>query len=531
MKKKRSTLNPIKRETGQAAQSRVAGLNVRKGRTKASSQVARLDSECTVPTGLSVGYYDAATLSQTRSALINFPLTARREITPYVRSTVLRKLRELEANLGIIQRMKGQVGKYSVGFGIFPVPQTTDTEWNELARAGFMDWGNNPGVCDVAGAMTFWERQRFHAETFFAENESFDALVSSSVSGAPQLQLFDNSEIGNGLFGNPNNDPAVIDGVRVNAQNRIISYLVATQNPMTTFFTRPEFAEIAAADMIHIVRRKRANQLRGISPFAPAINTAIDVMDLDAVINVSAKLHNAMGITVNKRSGEAGKKGITGQVRKMIDGDGKVTQVDEKFIRGAMIQYLGLDEEIKIVSSDRPTENLLNYLVYRLRHICITTGLPFEIVWDMATLGGATARIALADAQWFFDLVQDTINDRLNQRVWVWKNASDMKNGVLRECTDPRWWNCHWQGPAKLTADEGYSAQAQIDRLYSGQDNWQNQYARKGAYWKPGIIQRLDELAFLNEEAAKRNVDPNLVFAPKPGTVVQVHGQQNSATD
>jgi hypothetical protein len=55
----------------------------------------------------------------------------------------------------------------------------------------------------------------------------------------------------------------------------------------------------------------------------------------------------------------------------------------------------------------------------------------------------------------------------------------------LMPCNDPRWWNCHWQGPPKLTADEGYTAQAQIDRLYAGQDNWQEQYARRGLDWKP----------------------------------------------
>lgn len=490
---------------------------------RALPSAARMDAspQCSGP-AICWSPYDAATQSGARSTLINFPLNARREVTPWVRRTVLGKLRDLEANLGIIQRMKGQVGKYSVGFGIFPVPQTSDTEWNELARSNFMDWANNPGVCDVAGAMTFWERQRYHAETFFAENESFDALVSSSFSGAPQLQLFDNSEIGGSIFGPVSSDPNVIDGVRVNAQNRPISYLAVTLPPGGFISTQSEFQEIPAADMIHIIKRKRANQLRGISPFAPAINPAIDVMDLDSLIVASAKLHEAMGIKVTRKSGDAGKKGISGQVSKLLDAEGKPTQVNEKFIRGAMIQYLGIDEDIDIVSSDRPTQNLLNYLVYRIRHICITTGLAFEIVWDLATLGGATARILVEDIQWFFDGIQDVLNDRFNQRVWVWKNASDMKNGVLRECRDPRWWNCHWQGPPKLTADKGNTSKADVDRLYAGQDNWQDYYANRGRDWKPKLQQRINELAWLNAQCAAAKVDPNLIFAPKPGTVLQL---------
>ncbi len=471
-------------------------------------------------------FYDAAFDSASRSSFVAFPVVARREFTRTNRVNILKKVRALEANLGLISRMKSQVGKYAVGFGVFPFPQTKDAPWNEESRTKFMDWGNNPNVSDVAGAMTFWERQRFHAETIFAEAESFDALVSSSISGFPQLQLFDSSEIGMPFY-TPPDGQFVVDGVRVNDNNKAVSYIVATQPPSAGIFSSTyEVREIDAADMIHVIRRKRANQLRGVSPFAPGVNSAIDQLDLRSVITASAKLHEALGLVVKKKSGDAGKKGITGQVKKLVDGDGKVTQVDEKFIRGAIIQYLGIDEELDIVSSDRPTQNILDFLVFLIRDICLGTGLSFEIVWNLADLGGATARIALADAQWFFDSIQDTLNDRFNQRVWVWWAASMMKNGQLSRCSDPRWWNCHWQGPAKLTADEGYTAQAQIDRLYSGQDNWQDQYGRRGRAWKPALTQRIDEMAWLNEQCAKAGVDPNLIFAPKPGTVVQVHGAQ-----
>lgn len=511
----------MKRPRTVAAVASTSGNPARRSK-RSTATVASLDASAAIVAPGSLVHYDFLNSSQSRSALLNFPTTGRREITHWVRFEALRKLRALEANLGIIQRMKSQVGKYSVGFGIFPVPQTSHPEWNKAARDGFMDWANNPGVCDAAGAMNLWERQRYHAETFFAENESFDALVSSAFAGAPQLQLFDNAEIGGALVGSTlSGDPSVIDGVRVNAQNRPIAYLVTNLQPGQTFYSQPSFTEISANDMIHIVRRKRANQLRGLSPFAPAINTAIDVMDLDAVIMASAKLHNAMGVTVNKKSGDAGKKGITSQVNKLVDTTtGQVTQVDEKFIRGAVIQYLGLDEDLKIVSSDRPTQNLLEYLVYRIRHICLTTGLPFEIVWDMASLGGATARLAVEDAQWFFDGIQDLLNDRFNQRVWVWYCASMMKSGQLIACDDPRWWACHWQGPPKLTADAGRTAQSEIDLALAGMNSWQDYYAKRGRAWQPALQQRIDELQWLNKQCATAGVEPSLIFASKPGTIL-----------
>jgi 2-methylcitrate dehydratase PrpD len=80
-------------------------------------------------------------------------------------------------------------------------------------------------------------------------------------------------------------------------------------------------------------------------------------MDLDAVITQSAKLHNAWASPSGRKAAKQARAGMTGQVRKLTGDDGKVTEVREDFIRGALIQYLGLDEELKIVSSDRPTEN------------------------------------------------------------------------------------------------------------------------------------------------------------------------------
>lgn len=464
-------------------------------------------------------FYDAANYNPSRSDVgLHFPLTARQEMQRFTRIEILRKVRALEANLGLIQRLKGQVGKYSVGFGIFPVPQTKDAAWNEEARTKFMDWANNPGVCDAAGAMTFWDRQRFHAETFFAEGESFDAMVSSSFAGAPQLQLFDNSEVG-GFF-NFQTQPDYLDGVKVNAQNRPISYLVARQTPGADLF-QVATQEVSAADMIHIIRRKRANQLRAISPFAPGINCAIDRLDLRALTAAAAKLHEAMGLVVKKKSGEAGKTGMTGRVNKILGDDDKVTQVRENFFAGGNIQYIGIDEDIQVIASDRPTQNILAWGDDLVRDFCLTSGLSYEIVWNMAALGGAPSRIVLADGQWFFDGIQDTLNDRYNQRVWVWWAASMMKSGQLSLCSDSRWWNNHWQGPGKLTADSGRKAMEEIDLLHNGMNNWQDFYNTRGRAWKPVIQQRIDELAWAKKQCDVAEVPLEYIFSLKPGTAIQ----------
>lgn len=467
--------------------------------------------------------YDATQNSTARSTL-TFPLTARREITRFTRLELLKKVRALGANLGLIERMKGQVRKYSVGRGIFPQPQTTDLDWNEEAATRFDDWANNRFVCDTAGAMTYWERQGFHAETYFAEGESFDGMISSSFAGAPMLQLFDNAEIGNPYMSGYSRD--YIDGVKPSALNRPISYLVTTETgALRNFDTR----EVSATDMIHLVRRKRANQLRGLTPFAPGINCAIDKLDLRALTIAAAKLHEAMGVVVKRKAADAGKKGVTNELVKRLGPDGKLTEVNEK-IFGPNIHYCGTDEDVSIVTSDRPTQNLMDFGDELIRDICLGTGLSFEIVWDLATLGGATARIALADAQWFFDGIQDALNELINQRVWVWFCASMMNSGELSKCKDPRWWTCHWQGPPKLTADAGRTMQGEIDALGNGLSSWADYYSRaQGRYWKSPIKQRIEELKWAMDECKRQDVPFEYLFSLKPGVQMNITAGDQSA--
>jgi capsid protein len=310
--------------------------------------------------------------------------------------------------------------------------------------------------------------------------------------------------------------------VKTNQANRPISYLATTESGgpgSRVVITK----EIAAFDMIHLARRNRVNQLRVMSPFAPGVNCAIDKIDLRGLITAAAKLHEAMGVVVKRKSGDAGKVGITNQLKKELGPDGKLTEVQEGFLGGALAHYCNTDEDMEILSSDRPTQNLMQWGDELVRDICLGTELNFEIVWNLMTLGGATARIALADAQWFFDLVQDALNEMLNQRVWVWWAASMMNSKQLPNCKDARWWACHWQGPPKLTADAGRTMKGEIEALGSGLNSWAEYYSRaQGRFWKDPIKQRIEELRWaMNECAAQSPVVPfEYLYSLKPGTTI-----------
>jgi capsid protein len=93
-----------------------------------------------------------------------------------------------------------------------------------------------------------------------------------------------------------------------------------------------------------------------------------------------------------------------------------------------------------------------------------------------------------------------------------------MNRRDLPECKDPRWWPCHWQGPAKLSIDRNQVA-SDIAAVDAGLNTLQDYYSARGANWKPKTIQRVQEIKFRMDECAKAGVPYLTVFPAKPGAV------------
>jgi capsid protein len=61
--------------------------------------------------------------------------------------------------------------------------------------------------------------------------------------------------------------------------------------------------------------------------------------------------------------------------------------------------------------------------------------------------------LILEDANWFFEEVQDLMVYLLCKPIYTWVISRAILRGELPACKDPKWWRCHWQGPAKITID------------------------------------------------------------------------------
>jgi capsid protein len=500
-------------------------------------------------------YYDASKSEDTRSqSWVAWPQTAEKEFTYWNRLQLLKKKRALEANLGFVGAMIEKVGRYSVGRGLFPIPQTKDVTWAEDACKKFDDWASNPIRCDAMGLMTVWEMQKWNAETYFGEGEAFTGLIKSARAGAPQLQMFDNGEMENRM-GSPKalnmmspGETTYWDGVKLNKSGRVLAYCVRTSDG-------GDYVDVQAENIIHICKRIRPGQYRGITPFHASENSAIDVMDIKGLEIASAKLHSALAMVFTKQSGAGvGSQGLFGALQQITQAAHSTNGVDaglsgtygpstapatgslpgknqlmETINSGGGMVHLKEGEDVKFLTSTRASTNTLDFLVFLLRDLSTSTGLPLEFLWDMSEMGGANARVSLADVQWFFDSIQDKINDAWNQRVWNWWCASMINSGDLEVPSDGNWWSVHWQGPPKLTADAGRQIMGDIAALDAGLGNLNLFYSARGQAWKNQTTQRIQEVKYAMEQCQAMGVPYDKVYPQKAGAPAAGGGMMGSS--
>lgn len=478
--------------------------------------------------GGEISGYEGAESSDARTSFMAFPTNSRRELNARTRKEIQRKVRALEANLPLFGRIKTKIGQHSVGKGIFVRPLTRDKEWNELNRRRYEERAENPHVYSIDGSCDLYEDQKFCAETFAGGDGEYFAALVKSPTGANFVQRLDCFECET-----PRNliqlgkDARWQDGVLLNAYDRPIAYNIRELALGDRWFQRQiADREVPADSMIHVFRRRRAKQTRGLPPAFSAINDGIDALDIGALIKGKAKLHSALAVVVRKKAAEAGAKGIADQVKKILDSDGKPTQVNENFWRGAAIQYLATDEGIELLCSECPGESLIAFLDLLYRQIAIAYGLPLEVVYNLASLSGPGVRAVLEDAQWLFDMVQDTVVMRHSRRHYVWDTALAIQRGDLRKCRDPQWWVSAWRGPAKLTVDMGRSADAAIKLIKNGALSHVRYFEERAQDAYEEAEEQIQFLAWLKKRADEAGVPIAWLIEPTPGAVTNVSVNQ-----
>lgn len=223
-------------------------------------------------------------------------------------------------------------------------------------------WARRP---EVTRTYTWSMAQRFGGRIWLRDGEFFTQLLQGMVPGLTHGSPvpFSLEMLEADLVPLDYDIPGerVRQGVQHNAWGAAIGYHVWREHPaefLNFSATRDRTKFVPAARMLHPAIRDRLHQARGATVFASVINRLEDMKETGDYELAAAKLASAIAVQIT-RSDTGGVPGATGKA----DGTPRFPTAPAMVFEGSA------DEQINIVRSERPNNQLPAWLDYNMRGV------------------------------------------------------------------------------------------------------------------------------------------------------------------
>jgi hypothetical protein len=466
------------------------------------------------------GGYLGAGFSRSRSHIPGYVSDARTELAGYTRYELVRKARFMAKNVGLVRGVRKSLIDHVVGPGIYPLPATADEQWNAAAWSWFWEHAK---VGDVSARMNLWETQRMRCSEKFTDGEVFTLHVRSK-NGWPQYQL-----VRSHCCGNYGDDvgPEWVDGIKVDAANRAISYRFRKRDSDTPVI-------VPAQSVVHGYLLETPDAVRGVTPMAHAINNLNDILDILSLEMDAVKDNSKVSRVIKTESGEdeGGEGGLFDVV------PGAATQADigirlEQVFASEIVR-LKKGESLESYASQRPSPTFMGFMDWLGKSVTNGTGFPYEFAWNPNDLKGPGVRLVLekvrlACQEWRLNEIEDTYP------FYTFSIACAMELGELPY--NPEWFKVEWIGGAEdVTIDKGRDSIQDRENIKTALDSFKRYYARRGLWWKTELEQKAKEAGYIEQLAKQYGVCTDrihllLVNGSKPGDETQKQDPESDPED
>lgn len=455
---------------------------------------------------VAVDGFEAATFSRDRSFILTPGSEAMVNPSEFTRNEITRMSRYLINNYPLAERIASLCEIYGVSAGISANAATQDATFNAAATYTFGAWADSV-FCTSDNEMSFYEAQRVMARELLIAGEFFIVLEKAG-SGYPQLHLVQSEQVRHSGTAQDSS----VDGIYFDASGRALAFNI---------FTGASFTKVDSSNVIHLKRVKNIGQKRGVGMFASALNAMRDHKDMHILIKKSLKTHLAMAAIVNKKVADA-ESGIAQGITPIdpsttLPTSGKTNRGLEKAF-GGHVAYMQEGEDVKLLTSEHPTANILAFLELIMRDVCLSVSLPYEFVVNADKLTGTGVRFALSDSAFFFQTLQNLLIDGALNRIYSWVIASFIKLGKLDSpANDVLPWDVTYTRPCSLTVDQGRMSNAEIALLQAGLINREMYFSARGKDWQKEADQLLAETRYMMMKAESLGIPLSLVLPTKQG--------------
>ena len=444
--------------------------------------------------------YEAANWSPRRGTVPGAsPTDARNDLTPGVRTELVRKSRYLHKNSGFVRELVGNMAIYSTGDGIRVQAQSAKSEWNRAAEDYFSLWSAR---CEVTRRFSFEECQSLVCRGIDIDGEYF-VHKTRDENGEPRIQLIESHRIGD-EFGSKD----TIDGVGLDAWGAPVFYRVLEDGGKAR--------DIQAESLLHLFEPEWAGGVRSHPTIQHSINHVLDEMELLAMEKHAVKDNADVSRILKTARGELDDNGdfVVGQAGGNTDASDPVSL--QRIVGGKLVA-LKPDESLDSFQSNRPSPTFTGFLEH-LRRDSALGFIPFEFAADSSKVGGAGVRLIVAKADRRFSFRQMILERRFIRPVWAYVIGDAISRGLLPPIAG--WWKIAIVGPKRVTVDAGREAQQNRSDVEMGLKTLSDHYAELGADFGEEIERRACDAKLILETAAKYGVPVDMLWKPSGGSSV-----------
>jgi capsid protein len=449
--------------------------------------------------------YEGVDWTPDRNTNVRPSQNAREDIPYAVWSKIRSWAREFERKDAIYNRYLDLREQYVVGpTGLRIVSASSDKEWAERANAQFRAW--EPWA-DISSRQGFGTLQGLMERECGVVGGYFLHLRFGSTN-KPRVKLIESESVATPpKF---NTDPNVVDGIRLDADDRPEAYYIKPRDP------RAEWPVIKAENMVHAFEPSRIGQVRELSPVYPVLKHMMDLGELQNLEMIAAKDNAKISKVIKTASGtissadlirsrfSAGSTSATGQ---------PITVTKDQFYKsavGAETVVLQNGDDMSVLTSGRPTVAMQGFWDYVATMQGAGLGVALEVILNKS-MQGTTARAAYEMAAAYFRC-RSAIQAGALARVWehVIDNTPELRAGRPQD-----WRVTRYTPPRSINVDSGRNSTALINEWRAGFRTLESIAAEMGQEWEEFIIQRGIEFRRAKQEEGS-DLEPNCILGGEP---------------
>ncbi len=358
---------------------------------------------------------------------------------------------------------------------------------NRLVESEFAAWSQSVGLAEKLRTMRVARAEDGESFGILTSNDKFSTPVKLDLRlvEADQVATPELSFVADALY-------HAVDGIRFDRFGNAIEYHVLKQHPgeFSTWGTGWEYDSIPAASMIHLYRRDRPGQSRGVPDIMPALPLFAQLRRFTlAVLGAAETAADFAGIlyTDSPANGEAE----------------AVEPMDTIQLESRSLLTMPSGWKMAQMRAEQPATTYGEFKKEILNEIARCLNMPYNVAaGNSSGYNYASGRL---DHQTYFKSIrveQSHIESVVLDRIFAaWLDEAVLIEGYLPEALRtldaefPHQW--FWDGHEHV--DPAKEANAQATRLASHTTTLANEYAKQGRDWEAELRQRAKEKRLLEE--------------------------------